>query len=186
MLGRHRKALARLGRLFATGAVEKVYWAIVEGRPPAPSGTVELPLRKRSERRGWWMETAADGQTARTDYRLLGEAPGLSWLECRPRTGRTHQIRVHCAAVGCPVRGDAVYGATVRGDGPPLQLHARAVALPLYPGKPPITIAASPPAHMLEALRLCGYDEAVEPPSPVAAAPTGERRASAGRERCSA
>ena len=78
VLGRHRKALARVGRLFQQGAVEKVYWAVVRGRPKEAEGTVDLALRKRSEVRGWWMEADPAGQTARTDYRLLGEGGGLS------------------------------------------------------------------------------------------------------------
>ncbi|HEX6014928.1 MAG TPA: RNA pseudouridine synthase, partial [Geminicoccaceae bacterium] len=97
VLGRHRKALARLGRLFVGGQVEKVYWAVVRGRPPAPAGRIELALSKRSERRGWWVEADPEGQPAVTVYRLLGEGGGIAWLECRPRTGRTHQVRVHCA-----------------------------------------------------------------------------------------
>src|SRR5690242_20944449 len=59
VLGRHRQALARLGRLFASGRVEKVYWAVVRGAPPEPEGRIEAPLRKRNELRGWWMEAHA-------------------------------------------------------------------------------------------------------------------------------
>src|SRR5262245_14060742 len=134
VLGRHRKALARVGRLFQSGAVEKVYWTVVRGRPAEPAGTVDAALRQRSELRGWWVEADPSGQPAHTDYRILGEGDGISWLECRPRTGRTHQIRVHCALLGCPVLGDPIYGG---GKAPevPLQLHARAIALPLYPNR---------------------------------------------------
>lgn len=164
VLGRHRKALARVGRLFQNGQVEKVYWTVVRGRPPETAGTVEIALRKRSEVRGWWMEADPSGQAARTDYRLLGEGEGISWVECRPRTGRTHQIRVHCAAVGCPVLGDPIYGG---GDAPgvTLQLHARSITLPLYPNRAPVTALAQPPSHMLEALARCGYVAGAEPPS---------------------
>jgi tRNA pseudouridine32 synthase / 23S rRNA pseudouridine746 synthase len=158
VLGRHRQALARLGRLFASGQVEKVYWTVVHGRPPEPEGRIEAPLRKRNEQRGWWMETHPEGQSAVTDYRILGRAEdrNLTWLECRPRTGRTHQVRVHAASLGCPVLGDAVYGPKDE-PRPPLHLHARSVALPLYPGKPPVSAEAPPPDHMVEALKACGW-----------------------------
>ena len=170
VLGRHRKALARVGRLFQQGLVEKVYWAVVRGSPADPAGTIDLALRKRSEVRGWWMEADPAGQAARTDYRVLGGAGGLSWLECRPRTGRTHQIRVHCAALGCPILGDPIYGERGSAPLPPLHLHARSIALPLYPQRPPVAAAAPPPGHMLEGLGRCGYEAAAEPL--VGAAPT--------------
>ncbi|HKO08731.1 MAG TPA: RNA pseudouridine synthase [Alphaproteobacteria bacterium] len=165
VLGRHKKALARVGRLFAQGLVEKTYWAVVEGAPPEPAGRIALPLRKRTPERGWHMAVDERGQPALTDYRVLGNAPGLAWLELKPRTGRTHQIRVHLAALGCPVRGDPTYGSAGGGatgggkaaTAPPLHLHARAISIPLYPGKPPVTAEAPPPAHMLAALASCGY-----------------------------
>lgn len=156
VLGRHRKALARLWRLFAAGQVEKVYWAVVDGAPAEPEGQVELALRKLTRRTGWTMVADRNGQTAITDYRVLGRTDGLTWLECRPRTGRTHQIRVHCAALGCPVVGDPTYGRPGAPRGP-LMLHARALTLPLYPGKPPIEVTAPVPAHMRAPLQACGF-----------------------------
>jgi tRNA pseudouridine32 synthase/23S rRNA pseudouridine746 synthase/23S rRNA pseudouridine1911/1915/1917 synthase len=168
LLGRHRKALARLGRLFTLGFVEKTYWAVVDGAPSEESGRIELPLRKRTPAWGWHMAVAADGQKAITEYRVLGAAGGRSWIELKPRTGRTHQIRVHMAALGCPVLGDKVYGPTGYGRAAaslappavfPLHLHARAVAVPLYPGKPPVAVTAPVPEHMREALFACGYDQ---------------------------
>jgi RluA family pseudouridine synthase len=154
VLGRHRKALAKLGRLFSTGAVEKTYWAVVEGAPPAEAGRIELALRKITSKAGWHMVPDPAGLSAITDYRVLGRANGLAWLELAPRTGRTHQIRVHCAALGCPVRGDPVYG---RANGQPLHLHARAISLPLYPNKPPIKATAPVPPQLLAALKACGF-----------------------------
>ena len=74
-------------------------------------------------------------------------------------TGRTHQLRVHCAATGWPILGDTVYGSAPRQGGPGLQLHARALALPLYPKKPAISVEAPAPGHMREGLRACGMVE---------------------------
>ena len=165
VLGRHRKALARLGRLFAEGKVEKSYWAIVRGAPPEAEGRIELALKKRTPKGGWQMAVDAAGQAAVTDYRLLGRGDGIAWLELKPRTGRTHQIRVHLAALGCPVLGDGTYGKESEASAVPLQLHARAIALPLYQGKPPIAAEAPPPAHMLAALAACGYRERLLPPA---------------------
>lgn len=155
VLGRHPKALRRLGALFAEGRVEKIYWAIVEGRPPRDEGRIEIGLRKLNRGSGWRMVVDPGGLHALTDYRMLGAADGRTWLELCPRTGRTHQIRVHCAALGCPVVGDRVYG---RGVGGPLLLHARAITLPLYPAKPPIAVTAPVPPYLLAALGPLGYD----------------------------
>lgn len=155
VLGRHRKALARLGRLFQAGAIGKVYWAVVEGAPPAEHGRIDRALAKRSTRKdGWWMAVDPAGKPAVTEWRVLGSGRGRTWLELRPKTGRTHQIRVHCAALGCSVVGDAIYGAS----GPLLHLHARAVSVPLYPARPAIEATAPPPPHMIEALRACGME----------------------------
>jgi len=155
ILGRHRKALSRLGRLFTAGTVEKTYWAVVEGAPPAASGTIDLALRKHNERSGWSMVVDPAGQSAVTDYKVLGSANGRSWVELHPHTGRTHQIRVHLAALGCPILGETHYGT-----GKPtekLHLLARALSVPLYPKRPPIEVTAPPPPHMLAALKACGY-----------------------------
>jgi tRNA pseudouridine32 synthase / 23S rRNA pseudouridine746 synthase len=160
-LGRHRKALSRLGRLFAAGQVGKTYWAVVEGAPHAAAGSIGLGLRKETRKSGWRMVPDPEGPSALTEYRVLGGGDGLSWLELHPRTGRTHQIRVHCAVLGCPVAGDPLYGS----GGGPLHLHARAVELPLYPNRAPIGAVAPVPAHMAAALRGCGWlGEAPPPP----------------------
>ena len=157
VLGRHPKALRRLGALFASGKVEKVYWAIVEGKPPEAEGRIETRLTKQTRASGWRMIVDPAGQSAVTDYRVCGAAEGRAWLELRPRTGRTHQLRVHCAELGCPVVGDPVYG---KGTGrEPLMLYARSISLPLYPARPPIEITAPVPPHMLAALRPLGYEE---------------------------
>ena len=86
----------------------------------------------------------------------------MSWLTLEPLTGRTHQLRVHCAAMGWPILGDAIYGTASRKDGALLHLHAREIVVPLYKNRAPIRIAAPIPAHMRAALAQCGWrdDEA--------------------------
>jgi tRNA pseudouridine32 synthase / 23S rRNA pseudouridine746 synthase len=155
VLGRHPKALRRLGALFAEGKIEKIYWAVVAGVPAESDGTIDAPLLKQTRRIGWRMEIDPAGQRAITEYRVLSSAEGRAWLELRPKTGRTHQIRVHCAALGCPVVGDPTYGGPA---GERLQLHSRAISIPLYPTRPPVEVIAPPPAHMLAALGTLGYD----------------------------
>ena len=148
-----RTALHAAQQAFAAGRADKLYWAVVRGAPPGEAGIVDTPLRRHSDRRGWRMLAGPGGQLACSEWRLLGRGDGISWLEVRPRTGRTHQVRVHCACLGCPVLGDAVYGEGKQ-DGCPLHLLARAIALPL---DPPLTAEAPVPAHMLAALAACGY-----------------------------
>jgi tRNA pseudouridine32 synthase / 23S rRNA pseudouridine746 synthase len=161
VLGRHPKALRRLGALFSGGLVEKVYWAVVEGRPPGAEGHIKTGLKKLTRGAGWRMVADPGGQRAVTDYRLVAANGSRSWLELRPRTGRTHQLRVHCAALGCPVVGDTIYGDRQRAEG--LQLYARSVTLPLYPGRPALEITAPVPPHMLAALERLGYSPASDP-----------------------
>lgn len=158
VLGRHPKALRKLGKLFQDGKVEKIYWAVARGIPRAAEGRIDAPLKKLSTRSGGWrMAIAEDGQRSVTDYRLLGRANGLSWIECRPRTGRTHQIRVHLASLGCPILGDAQYGDAAQEKDIPLHLHSRGITVPLYQNREPITVIARPPAAMRPALTACGW-----------------------------
>jgi len=145
ILARNERARRKLGRLFASGRIEKLYWAIVVGAPSAPKGHVDLPLRKVTRKEGWRVAADPDGQTAATDYSVLGHRGNLAWLALRPHTGRTHQIRVHCAALGCPILDDPLYGTAGSG---PLHLFARAVTIPLYEDRPPIQVTAPPPPHM--------------------------------------
>ncbi|EME68427.1 putative pseudouridine synthase in lpd 3'region [Paramagnetospirillum caucaseum] len=158
ILGRHAKAIKRLGKMFEQHRVDKVYWSVCHGAPEADSGTVDAPLLKVSARgQGWRIKVDPAGQPSMTDWSVLGRGGGLSWIEWRPRTGRTHQIRIHAKHLGCPLLGDAYYGpdpeTKVR-----LHLLARAVSFPaLAPSKEPVRVTAPPPAHMIEALRTCGW-----------------------------
>jgi tRNA pseudouridine32 synthase / 23S rRNA pseudouridine746 synthase len=210
VLGRHRKALAQLGKLFRSGVIGKTYWAVVEGTPESDEGVIELALGRLDVTRGWWMKPDPNGQPAVTKWKVLGRtsrdtisvssplageavarsAAGggslsdshagqdpppypspsrgegthrargsaeLTWLALEPLTGRTHQLRVHCAAMSWPVLGDAVYGNAPRNGGPPLHLHAREIVVPLYKNRDPIRAVAPVPQHMRAALAACGW-----------------------------
>ncbi|MGG5817497.1 RluA family pseudouridine synthase [Falsiroseomonas sp. HW251] len=149
VLGRTAPMLARLNALFAGREVGKTYWAVLRGELRGEASVIEAPLRKVSTReRGWRMEVHEAGDPARTAWRVLGRAPGLTFVEFTPETGRTHQLRVHAAHLGAPILGDAMYG------GGPGRLHllARAIALPL---DPPLRVEAPVPDHMRDAVAAC-------------------------------
>lgn len=150
ILGRQKKALRRLGKLFEAGKMAKTYWAIVHGGPKDDSGIIDGFLEKIREPRGWYMKTCgekAEAQRAVTEWKVMKRGAGWAWLELYPKTGRTHQIRVHCQSLGCPVIGDWVYGPQAE-QLPLLHLHARAITIPLYDGQPALQIEAPPPPHM--------------------------------------
>jgi tRNA pseudouridine32 synthase/23S rRNA pseudouridine746 synthase len=146
-----KSALVAAQALFAEGRAEKLYWAVVRGRPPGSSGHLVLPLARAESGGQWRMVPDPRAPPAVSDWRCLGHAGGFSWLEIRPRTGRTHQVRAHGAALGCPVAGDAVYG----GGAGKLMLLARAITLPLTP---PLAATAPVPPHMVPALRQLGWE----------------------------
>ena len=135
---------------FAAGRAGKTYWAVVAGGPDSDIGVIDVPLRKVNTALGWRMEGAASGEPAVSEWLVRGRGAGMCWLEIRPRTGRTHQVRVHCAALGCPVVGDPLYGD---GRGA-LQLLARGIQLDLDPA---VRATAPVPAHMAAAMSACGY-----------------------------
>ena len=157
VLGRHRKALALLGKLFKQGKVGKCYWAVVEKGPDLNEGRIDIPLAKRDDSRGWWMKADEHGLPSATTWKVMGRHAGLTWIALEPLTGRTHQLRVHCAEMGWPIVGDAIYGNAPRDGGTPLHLHARSVTVPISKNKPPVTVDAPVPSHMRELLTQCGW-----------------------------
>jgi len=160
VLGRHRKALAMLGKLFKQGKVGKCYWAIVEGSPEEDQGRIDIPLAKRDDARGWWMKADSHGLPSVSIWTVMGRGPGLTWLALEPVTGRTHQLRVHCAEMGWPIIGDTIYGKAPRTGGPALHLHSREVTVPISKNKPPVKVTAPVPEAMRERLTACGWTEA--------------------------
>lgn len=113
----------QLRRRLHSGDFFRSYLAICVGTPEPPQGTIALPIGRAP---GSAIRRQIDpaGQSARTDYRLLRVRSGLSLVALTPLTGRTHQIRVHMAAIGCPLAGDWLYGTEDRGLIPRPALHA--------------------------------------------------------------
>jgi 23S rRNA pseudouridine955/2504/2580 synthase len=133
-------------------------------------GRIDLPLAKLGGQRGERVAGVADGEGTRavTLYRVVDSAQRqAAMLELRPLTGRTHQLRVHCAeALRCPIMGDGKYGgqaAHLEGFGNTLHLHARALRLP-HPEGGMLELAAPLPAHMKETFGLLGFDRPKTPP----------------------
>lgn len=164
VLGRHAEALAALGRLFRYQQVAKVYWAVVMGEPPAASGRIDQPLLKVAGETGAKVEADPAGKSAVTDYRVIAVAGGRTWLELRPHTGRTHQLRAHCTVLGTPILGDPIYGPE-RPAPCPLHLLARAIRVPLRWGEPAVIAVAPLPPVMAATFAALGFTiEAAPPP----------------------
>jgi 23S rRNA pseudouridine1911/1915/1917 synthase len=121
-------AHAELVALFAAHRVERRYLALVVGEPAWDEREVDAPLARRREGRRAHA-VRADGRAARTCFRALARARGLAWIEATPATGRTHQVRVHLAALGHPVVGDTLYGGGDRAARAAARLGLRRPAL---------------------------------------------------------
>ena len=118
-----REAAAALSAAFAEGRVEKEYLARVAGVPSAPRGTIDLAIATVGRR----ANVDPAGRPARTDWELVASDEQGAVLRLRPRTGRMHQLRVHLAAIGHPIRGDRAYGGP---PAPRLMLHAERLVVP--------------------------------------------------------
>lgn len=164
LLARTARAAAALARSFRETEGEKIYWAIVAPAPSPPQGRIEHRLAKQPGERGERVRVdQEEGRRAVTEYRTLDRAGrNVAWLELRPLTGRTHQLRAHCAAIGAPILGDDKYGrrgAVTGGLDIPkgLMLHARALRIP-HPDGGVLSVEAPPPEHFRRALAAFGFD----------------------------
>jgi len=148
VLARNRPARIALGRAFEAGAVTKVYLALVSGAPPTTAGTLSLPLAADRDRPPRQRVDPILGRRATSRWRLLATAGGLGLVELEPVTGRSHQLRVHLAWLGCPVLMDPLYGRRHPGqpvhDG--LALRAMRLAVPHPRDGRPLAFEAAWPA----------------------------------------
>jgi 23S rRNA pseudouridine955/2504/2580 synthase len=163
LLARSTPAARSLTEAFRQKSALKLYWAVTVGVPPRDEGTIDLPLAKLAGPRG--ERVAADeeeGLRAITHWRVVDRAGRkAAWLALMPETGRTHQLRVHCAALGAPILGDFKYGggeAVLPGgpERPSLHLHARAIRMP-HPKGGVLEVKAPLPRHMQESFAFLGF-----------------------------
>jgi len=165
VLARSAKAAADLTHSFRQRDTKKIYWAVVVGCPRVPDGTVEGAVAKHYGSGGERMkiDTKA-GKSAVTDFKVISSAADkVSWLELRPREGRTHQLRLHCAGMDTPILGDGKYGgrAAFLTDLPgakTMHLFARSLSL-VIPGKKSLTVNAPIPPHIAETFSYFGFEE---------------------------
>ena len=170
LLARTAAAARALTALFKGKDVRKLYWAAVAGVPRPARGKIDLPLSKQPGRRGEQVAgDPADGKPALTLYQTAARCGGdAAWLVLLPVTGRTHQLRSHCAALGHPILGDGKFGGKAaflparacHGPWPArLQLHAREIALPHPSDGTTFRITAPLPPHMADLWVRLGFDE---------------------------
>lgn len=166
VIAKRRSIAAALGKLFATRAVKKTYWALVKGVPKPAQGRIEVALIKAKGPEGDRMRASREGeeedeQRAVTFYSVLDKAPPVaSWVSLKPVTGRQHQLRAHMAHIGTPILGDEKYGGLEdmpEGMDRKLHLHARRIVFP-HPREGVIDISAPLPQHMLNSFAMFGFD----------------------------
>jgi 23S rRNA pseudouridine955/2504/2580 synthase len=176
LLARNPEAARKLGEAFRGKDARKLYWALVAGRPERSQGLIDLPLAKRTGAAGERV-VAVDFEEERVSDEALDEAGArravtafatidnaadrVTWLALSPRTGRTHQLRVHMAAIGTPILGDGKYGGSgafvkMEGIASRVHLHARRLRIP-HPERGTIDVKAPPPPHFRRALEAFGF-----------------------------
>lgn len=154
LIALRKQALIAAQNAFSRRQVTKTYWAIVRGHPASDAGSVELPLLRVEKNRLWKMEVNSEGQDSHTNWRVLHRGCDATLLELQLLTGRTHQARAHCAAMGHPMIGDPIYGATY-GDAK-LLLHCR--ALRLHCNDEDISVTAPPSSAMADWIKAVSDD----------------------------
>ena len=165
LIARTPRAAAFFSKSFSGRTARKVYWALVVGVPEIKDGFIDLPIGKQFGTGGEKMcVDEENGLPSKTRYRLIERAGNrAAWVELQPLTGRTHQLRVHMAAIGYPIVGDGKYGgqdAYLTGSiSRKLHLHARRLRID-HPDGGRIDVIAEVPAHFGDSLAHLGFDPA--------------------------
>jgi 23S rRNA pseudouridine955/2504/2580 synthase len=165
LVARTPGSAAFFSKRFSGRSAKKIYWALVVGVPEVADGTIDAPLAKQPGTGGEKMHVDTEnGQAAKTRYRVVDRAGNrAAWVELQPLTGRTHQLRVHMAAIGHPIVGDGKYGgqdAFLTGSiSRKMHLHARRLIIDA-PGGETLDVTAELPEHMAASMEQLGFDTA--------------------------
>jgi 23S rRNA pseudouridine955/2504/2580 synthase len=163
LVARSSGAAAHFSKAFSSRTARKLYWALVVGVPSIEDGMVELPIAKQPGTGGEKMHVSLkEGAPARTRYRVIERAGNTTaWVQLEPYTGRTHQLRVHMAAIGHPIVGDGKYGGQeaflTGGISRKMHLHARRLRVD-HPDGSKLDVTADLPRHFVESLAHLGFD----------------------------
>jgi 23S rRNA pseudouridine955/2504/2580 synthase len=164
LLARSAKAASFFSEHFRGRTAAKLYWALVKGVPDIAEGTITAPLAKQPGTGGEKMYVdTKEGLSAKTQYRMVERAGNsAAWLEMKPLTGRTHQLRVHATTIGHPIVGDAKYGGTeaflTGGISRKMHLHAHRLVIP-HPNGKLLDVKAPMPVHMKDSWKMLGFTE---------------------------
>lgn len=167
LVAKKRTVAGRLGKLFQTRSVQKIYWALVKGIPRPHQGVIEAALVKAAGPDGDKVRKALPGeqelaQSAVTHYSVVERAAqAVAWVSLKPVTGRQHQLRAHMAIIGTPIIGDQKYEGDVNlpleGIEMKLHLHANRLIIPRGKGEP-LDVTAPLPDHMRATWDMLGFD----------------------------
>ena len=166
LVARTSRAAAFFAKAFSGRTARKVYWALIVDVPSIDDGMIELPIAKQPGTGGEKMHVdEKEGAPARTRYRVIERAGNrAAWVELQPFTGRTHQLRVHMAAIGHPIVGDGKYGGAAAfltgGISRKMHLHARRIKVD-HPDGGGIDVTAELPTHFAESLKQLGFEESL-------------------------
>jgi len=172
LIARTPGSAAFFSKRFSGRSARKIYWALIAGVPDVKEGTIDAPLAKQPGTGGEKMHIDEEaGQPAKTRYRVVDKAGNrAAWVELEPLTGRTHQLRVHLAAIGHPIVGDGKYGGQdsfLTGSiSRKMHLHARRLIID-EPGGGKLDVTAELPEHFAASMEQLGFDPGLSDATPL-------------------